>query len=52
MKKATTKKRSSEGINKTTGKLKKGYRYNSAGRVVKAKAKTKATARKRKAKKK
>ncbi|MGQ2982134.1 MAG: hypothetical protein ACT6R1_01515 [Flavobacterium sp.] len=28
-----------EGVNKTTGQLKKGYKYAKGGRVVKAKAK-------------
>lgn len=30
-------KRTAQGINKRTGRLKKGYRYNENGRVVKAK---------------
>lgn len=36
-----THKRSAEGINKTTGRLKKGYRFGKNGRVVKAKSKGK-----------
>ena len=34
------------GINKRTGKLKKGWRYNKAGKVVKAKPKKKVVKRK------
>ncbi len=49
-KKSTAKpKRTAEGINKTTGRLKKGYKYSATGRVVKAKsatAKKKATPKK------
>lgn len=36
---APKKKATGAGINKTTGRLKKGYRYSPSGRVVKAKAK-------------
>lgn len=35
----TKKRKSSVGINKSTGRLKKGYRYGKNGRVVKAKKK-------------
>jgi hypothetical protein len=44
----TKRRRISKGINQRTGKLKKGYRYDGNGRVVKAKTLTKSTARKRK----
>lgn len=38
---ATKGKRTHEGINKTTGRLKKGYKYDSSGRIVKVAAKPK-----------
>ncbi len=52
-KKTTTAKpkRTAEGINKTTGRLKKGYKYGASGRVVKAKAATATKAKKTTAKK-
>lgn len=38
-KRKKSKKKSGVGINKQTGRLKKGYKYGKGGRVVKAKSK-------------